>query len=98
MSIDEVEIADAERGKPRHLPWIVRNLETVRGVAEDRAHTRLRIEHCRGVAEEVALVGAVMDRIITVSRILDAEITGEAATGDKIFRVAATPAVVEARR
>src|ERR1019366_5311749 len=93
-----VEIADAKSGEPRRLTRIVRNLETVCGVAEDRAHARLRIEHRRGVAEKVALVSAVVDRIVAVGRIFDAEIAGEPATADEIFGVAATAAVVEARR
>ena len=58
----------------------------------------LRVEHRRSVAEEVALVGAVVDCIGAVGRVFDAEIAREAATSDKIFSVAAASAVVEARR
>src|ERR1019366_2552208 len=93
-----VEIADAKSGEPRRLTRIVRNLETVCGVAENRAHARLRIEHRRGVAEKVALVSAVVNRIVAVGRIFDAEIAGEPATADEIFCVAGAAAVVEARR
>ena len=93
-----VEIADAEGREPRRLARIVRDLESARGVAEDRAHARLRIEHRRGVAEKVALIGAIVDRTIAVGRVFDAEIAGEAAAVEEIFGVAAAPAVFEARR
>src|SRR5208283_229171 len=82
----------------RRLARIVRDLEPACYVTEDRTHPRLRVQDRRGIAEEVTLVGTVVDRIVAVGRILNAEITGEAETSDKIFRCSDPATVFEARR
>ena len=92
-----IEIADSKCGELWHLPRIVRNLKVAGEVAKDRCKTRLRVKHGRRVAEEVALIRPVVDRVVTVGRILDAEIVGEAEACDKVLRVAYATTVFEAR-
>ena len=84
--------ATAER-----LARIVGDLEVACGVTEDRTHPGLWIQNRRRITEEVALVGPVVDRAVAVGRIFDAEIAGEAAAREEIFRAASTATVFEAR-
>ena len=56
------------------------------------------VDHGRRVAEEIALLGAIVDRVAAGGRIFDAEVAGEAAAGEEIFRGCRPAAVFEARR
>ena len=105
LSSAEVEVADAERAGDAPASVLKNGWPGLFGiwklfvVLPKIVVTRVSwIEQRRGVAEEIALVGVVVDRIVAGGRILDAEIAGEAAAGDEIFRVAGPAAVFEARR
>src|SRR5665213_91521 len=93
-----IEIADTKSGEPRHLPRIVRDLISVCGIAEDRGDACLCIEHRRGVTEEVTLISPIVDRVVAIGRVFNAEIAGEAAPADKIFRRPHPTAIFEGRR
>ena len=92
-----IEIADPKCSELWRLPRIVRNLKVASEVAEDRCKTCLRVEHGRRITEEVALIRPVVDRVVAVGRILDAEIAGEAEARDKVLGIASATAVFEAR-
>ena len=77
FKVVHIEIADAERAVEHcRLPRIVGDLIAIAGVTEDRCHPRRIIDQRRSVAEEIALIGAVMDRVQARRRIFDAEIAG----------------------
>ena len=98
--IEAVDDRSVERktGESRRLPGIVGDLELAQRRSGDEAQARVFVEQGRGITEELALPGVIVQRIEARRRVLDALVAGEIAAGDEILGLADGAAVFEFRR
>src|SRR6266700_2850342 len=98
--IEAVDDRAVERkaGESRRLPGIVGDLELAQRRSGDEAQARVFVEQGRGITEELALPGVIVQRIEARRRVLDALVAGEIAAGDEILGLADGAAVFEFRR
>src|SRR5262249_30203009 len=92
------KIGNAQDRKVRHLPGSVGDLIILHGYAGDGSQSRGIVEQGRSIAEGLALLRAVVDRIDAGRRVFESQIGEEAATREKVLRATARPTILDAGR
>src|ERR1051325_6789805 len=99
VQIAGIEVADPIDGQAKAGRYSrrVRNLEMGFRGAEKQANTGIGIDNPRHVRETLALIGAIVERVIARGRVLDTDPIMQIFAGKEVVDGADPPAILEAR-